>query len=78
VKVRPLVAAINKALDRLGEGFRVSANSPPTPPNELRTPLSILRTRVETLDDPRIARRCHLDIEAMSRVVGSTARHRRA
>ncbi len=38
--------------------------------HELRTPLSILRTRVETLDDPGVAKALHQDIEAMSRVVG--------
>jgi signal transduction histidine kinase len=37
--------------------------------HELRTPLSILRTRVETLDDPGVAKELRQDIEAMSRVV---------
>ena len=69
-EVRPLVAAINKALDRLDEGFRVQREFTADAAHELRTPLSILRTRVETLDDPRVAKALHLDIEAMSRVVG--------
>jgi signal transduction histidine kinase len=69
-EVRPLVSAINKALDRLDQGFRVQREFTADAAHELRTPLSILRTRVETLDDPRIAEALHLDIEAMSRVVG--------
>jgi len=69
-EVRPLVSAINKALDRLDEGFRVQREFTADAAHELRTPLSILRTRVETLDDPRVAKALHLDIEAMSRVVG--------
>ena len=69
-EVRPLVSAINKALDRLDQGFRVQREFTADAAHELRTPLSILRTRVETLDDPRIAKALHLDIEAMSRVVG--------
>jgi signal transduction histidine kinase len=69
-EVRPLVSAINKALDRLDEGFRLQREFTADAAHELRTPLSILRTRVETLDDPRIAKALHLDIEAMSRVVG--------
>ena len=69
-EVRPLVAAVNKALDRLDEGFRVQREFTADAAHELRTPLSILRTRVETLDDPRVAKALHLDIEAMSRVVG--------
>jgi signal transduction histidine kinase len=69
-EVKPLVSAINKALDRLDEGFRVQREFTADAAHELRTPLSILRTRVETLDDPRVAKALHLDIEAMSRVVG--------
>ncbi len=69
-EVRPLVAAINKALDRLDQGFRLQREFTADAAHELRTPLSILRTRVETLDDPRVAKALHLDIEAMSRVVG--------
>ena len=68
-EVRPLVTAINQALDRLDQGFRVQREFTADAAHELRTPLSILRTRVETLDDPRIAKALHLDIEAMSRVV---------
>ena len=69
-EVRPLVSAINKALDRLDEGFRLQREFTADAAHELRTPLSILRTRVDTLDDPRIAQALHMDIEAMSRVVG--------
>jgi signal transduction histidine kinase len=68
-EVRPLVSAINKALDRLDQGFRVQREFTADAAHELRTPLSILRTRVETLDDPRVAKALHLDIEAMSRVI---------
>ena len=68
-EVRPLVSAINKALDRLDEGFRLQREFTADAAHELRTPLSILRTRVETLDDPGVAKALHQDIEAMSRVV---------
>lgn len=69
-EVRPLVSAINKALDRLDEGFRLQREFTADAAHELRTPLSILRTRVETLDDPHVAKALLQDIEAMSRVVG--------
>jgi signal transduction histidine kinase len=68
-EVRPLVSAINKALDRLDQGFRLQREFTADAAHELRTPLSILRARVETLDDPGVAKALHLDIEAMSRVV---------
>jgi signal transduction histidine kinase len=69
-EVRPLVSAINRALDRLDQGFRLQREFTADAAHELRTPLSILRARVETLDDPGIAKALHDDIEAMSRVVG--------
>jgi signal transduction histidine kinase len=69
-EVRPLVSAVNQALDRLDQGFRVQREFTADAAHELRTPLSILRTRVDTLDDQRIAQALHQDIEAMSRIVG--------
>jgi len=69
-EVRPLVLAINQALDRLQEGFRVQREFTADAAHELRTPLSILRTRVDTLDDRSIANALLADIEAMSRIVG--------
>jgi signal transduction histidine kinase len=69
-EVRPLVSAVNQALDRLDQGFRIQREFTADAAHELRTPLSILRTRVDTLEDQRIARALHQDIEAMSRIVG--------
>ena len=69
-EVRPLVAAVNQALDRLDQGFRVQREFTADAAHELRTPLSILRTRVDTLENQGIAQALHQDIEAMSRIVG--------
>ena len=69
-EVRPLVSAVNQALDRLDQGFRIQREFTADAAHELRTPLSILRARVDTLEDQRIAKALHHDIEAMSRIVG--------
>jgi signal transduction histidine kinase len=68
-EIMPLVTAVNQALDRLEGGFRVQRQFTADAAHQLRTPLTILRTRIETLDD-RVARQALLaDIEAMSRLV---------
>jgi signal transduction histidine kinase len=69
-EVRPLVSAVNQALDRLDQGFRIQREFTADAAHELRTPLSILRTRVDTLEDQGVAKALHQDIEAMSRIVG--------
>jgi signal transduction histidine kinase len=69
-EVRPLVVAVNQALNRLDEGFRVQREFTADAAHELRTPLSILRTRIDTLDDRRIANALHQDIDSMGRIVG--------
>jgi signal transduction histidine kinase len=69
-EVRPLVSAVNQALDRLDEGFRVQREFTADAAHELRTPLSILRTRIDTLDDRNVANSLKQDIESMSRMMG--------
>lgn len=68
-EVRPLVLAVNQALDRLEKGFQVQREFTADAAHELRTPLSILRTRVDTLGDQRIAKELRHDIDDMSHVV---------
>lgn len=68
-EIMPLVTAVNQALDRLEGGFRVQRQFTADAAHQLRTPLAILRTRIETLNDG-VARQALLaDIEAMSRIV---------
>jgi signal transduction histidine kinase len=68
-EVRPLVLAVNKAFDRLEEGFRRERNFTADAAHELRTPLAILRSRIETLMDSNTARPLLRDVDGMSRVV---------
>jgi len=68
-EILPLVIAVNQALDRLERGFHRQQEFAADAAHELRTPLAILRTRIETLPDKDSARALQQDIETMSRVV---------
>ena len=68
-EVLPLVIAVNQALDRLAEGYRVQREFASDAAHELRTPLAILRTRIDTLPDRELARTLSGDVANMSRLV---------
>lgn len=68
-EILPLVVAVNQALDRLEQGFRRQREFTADAAHELRTPLAILRTRIETLPDERATEAVRRDVEGMSRVV---------
>jgi signal transduction histidine kinase len=69
-EIRPLVVAVNRALDRLEQGYRRQRAFTADAAHELRTPLAVLRTRIETLPDRGTTEALLRDVEAMSRVVG--------
>lgn len=68
-EVRPLVHAVNQALDRLEEGFRGQREFTADAAHELRTPLAILRTQIDMISDRELAQSLRDDVENMSRLV---------
>jgi signal transduction histidine kinase len=68
-EVRPLVSAINLALDRLEEGFRIQRDFTADAAHELRTPLSILRTRLDTLEDQQVGQALRKDVDGMAHII---------
>ena len=68
-EVLPLVHAVNQALDRLEAGFRGQREFTADAAHELRTPLAILRTQVDMIDDRELAESLRKDVENMSRLV---------
>jgi signal transduction histidine kinase len=68
-EIRPLVEAVNQAFDRLDQGFRIQREFTADAAHELRTPLAILRTRLDSLTDTALRRELQRDIDGMSRIV---------
>ncbi|MGD0142563.1 MAG: HAMP domain-containing sensor histidine kinase [Rhizomicrobium sp.] len=68
-EVLPLVVAVNQALDRLEKGFRAQRDFTADAAHELRTPLAVLRMRVETLPDQDAVTALRTDLETMTHVV---------
>lgn len=68
-EVLPLVHAVNHALDRLDAGFRAQREFTADAAHELRTPLAILRTQIDMIEDREVAGPLRQDVEGMSRLV---------
>jgi signal transduction histidine kinase len=68
-EIKPLVHTINQALERLERGFLVQRDFTADAAHELRTPLSILQARVDTIPDKELARELSRDIARMKRIV---------
>jgi signal transduction histidine kinase len=68
-ELQPLVVAINAALERLDEGFRMQREFTADAAHELRTPLAILATHLDALEDRTVAAALRADVDRMSRLV---------
>jgi signal transduction histidine kinase len=68
-EVRALVLAINRALDRLQQAMRTLESFTADAAHEMRTPLSILKLRIDALDPGPTKDRLREDVAAMTRLV---------
>jgi signal transduction histidine kinase len=68
-EVLPLVHAVNQALDRLEAGFRAQRDFTADMAHELRTPLAIMRARVDSLEAGPAREALRTDLVNMTRTV---------
>jgi signal transduction histidine kinase len=69
VEIAPLVHAVNQALDRLEAGYRAQREFTADMAHELRTPLAIVRARVDSLEAGPVRENLRADIVNMTRTV---------
>jgi signal transduction histidine kinase len=65
----PLIVAVNEALDRLEKGMRLQQEFTADAAHELRTPLAVLRARVDSLPEQKDLAALKADIDVMGHVV---------
>lgn len=68
-EILPLAEAVNDALERLENGLRAQREFTADAAHELHTPLTVLRTHIDTMLDNQAAVALQSDIDAMSRIV---------
>jgi signal transduction histidine kinase len=68
-EILPLVEAANSALARIGQAFQGQREFLGNAAHELKTPLAILRARIEMMEPGNLRRELETDVAALSRMV---------
>jgi len=68
-EIVPVVRSINRAFDRIGDGLKLQRRFTANAAHELRTPLAVLRARVDSMPPSPAVLALRGDVDRMARVV---------
>ncbi|MEP0144980.1 MAG: HAMP domain-containing sensor histidine kinase [Tateyamaria sp.] len=69
-EIEPLIADINKAFDRLEQGYKAQRDFASNVAHEIRTPLAVLRSSVDRIEDPVLKQSLTQDTKQLDRIFG--------
>jgi len=73
-EIKPLVSAMNIALDRLDDGLQSQREFSANAAHQLRTPLAVLTANIDGMSDKVTAAKLRPDIESMNRTIAQLLR----
>lgn len=68
-EIAPLVAAVNESFDRVAAAFEHERRFLSDAAHELKTPIAVLRARIDGLSDRAVADRLAIDVDRLGRIV---------
>jgi signal transduction histidine kinase len=69
-EIAPLIEDVNMAFDRLEQGYKAQRDFASNVAHEIRTPIAVLRSSIDRIDDPALKRTLSQDAKQLDRIFG--------
>ncbi|WP_417712876.1 sensor histidine kinase [Pseudophaeobacter arcticus] len=69
-EIAPLIGDVNKAFDRLEQGYQAQRDFSANVAHEIRTPIAVLRSSIDRISDPELTETLTQDVDQLDRIFG--------
>lgn len=69
-EIAPLIEDVNMAFDRLEQGYKAQRDFASNVAHEIRTPIAVLRSSIDRIDDPALKQNLSQDAKQLDRIFG--------